>query len=93
MALIPPGASVAALNIFTPHLSHRDDLYALGRGRLLEPDYILVELSERARPFYSSPRAFRNVRAAVEAKRAGYEALVERNGLLLLRRRGVSGRD
>ena len=92
MALIPPGASVAALNIFTPHLSHRDDLYALGRGRLLEPDYILIELSERARPFYSSPRAFRNVRAAVEAKRAGYEALVERDGLLLLRRRGVGGR-
>ena len=87
MALIPPGASVAALNIFTPHLSHRDDLYALGRGRLLEPDYILVELSQRARPFYSSPLAFRNVRAAVEARRPGYEALVERDGLLLLRRR------
>jgi len=32
------------------------------------------------------------VRAAVEAKRAGYEALVERDGLLLLRRRGVGGR-
>lgn len=93
MALIPPDASVAALNIFTPHLSHRDDLYALGRGRLLEPDYILVELSERARPFYSSPLAFRNVRAAVEAKRPGYETLMERDGLLLLRRRGVGGRD
>ena len=88
MALIPPDASVAALNIFTPHLSHRDDLYALGRGRLLEPDYILVELSERARPYYSSPLAFRNVRAAVEAKHAAYEILIERNGLLLLRRRG-----
>ena len=93
MALIPPDASVAALNIFTPHLSHRDDLYALGRGRLLEPDYILVELSERTRPFYSSPLAFRNVRASVESKRPGYETLVERGGLLLLRRRGVDSRD
>ena len=93
MARIPPTASVAALNIFTPHLSHRDDLYALGRGRLLEPDFILVELSERARPFYSSPLAFRNVRAAVEEKRPGYEALVERDGLLLLRRRGISPHD
>lgn len=93
MAMIPRGASVAALNIFTPHLSHRDDLYALGRGRLLEPDYILVELSERARPFYSSPLAFRNVRAAVLVRRPGYEALVERDGLLLLRRRGLGGRD
>ena len=93
IARIPPTASVAALNVFTPHLSQRDDLYALGRGRLLEPDYILVELSERTRPFYSSPLAFRNVRAAVEARRPGYETLVDRDGLLLLRRRGADGRD
>jgi uncharacterized membrane protein len=87
---IPPGASVAALNYFTPHLSHRDDLYALGRGPLLEPDYILVDFSARARPYYSSPRAFRNVRASVRARRPAYEALVERGGLLLLRHRRLS---
>ena len=87
MGEIPPEASVAALNIFTPHLSHRDEIYALGRGRLLEPDYILVELSARARPFYSSPRAMANVAAAVAARRPAYETLIEQDGLLLLRHR------
>jgi uncharacterized membrane protein len=82
LALIPPGASVAAENNLTPHLSHRTLIFDLEYEGTAGADYVVLDYAATGR----DARRFAQQVGGVVAQ--GYRLLASGPGLALLIKRG-----
>lgn len=85
LGLIPPHASVAAQNVFVPHLSHRTAIYEFSAAAP-STDYIVVDLSRPDRDVFPS-NSFTEFERAIATRRGAYRTVFDEQGVVVLRRR------
>lgn len=90
LALVPPGASVAATNRIVPHLADRDDVVLLGPTSG-SPEFVVASTTD-GDPAATFPNPdLASVRRLVDGLRARYDVVLERDGIVVLRRRAPGG--